>query len=600
MPSTFTEQPISSSEVREKKSDNLEAEAVGLEVPVRIHGSQVTAVVLDTTEHVEPFEEDSSTMIVFPRGAVVKLQARVRTGHAAVVTNLKTKRAANCRIVQVNPANAAHYVKLEFTETSPGFWGVPFASEQQLGANSAVQEQRNFPDVAADSNSFSGASAFEEPAAPVRHETAHPIAPVDAVKPPALPTVNDEKPMPAANSTSYDFSERASTDIVPLAAAPVKSDANGAKSTAPVSPAIEHPASASSKPSPGAAETAIFDSLSTDEDVFGPEKSDAQAAHKKEKHEAKAPKAELEIQMRSFADAAAPTAAPRKSSRAGSFAAFAAVILIAAGGGWYLLRHRGQSTPVGSAVSIGNVQSSTPAPSGEISAAPNSSPAAIEPHASQGSQGGQNSSAQTEDQTASSGITITPIHNTPASSGPASAGSADAPAQTGNPAPAAALPNIFAGDTARPVVRRTPRVKIPAAPPQINAGTASGISVPANTALGRLVEPSATALPAPPKPESSAVKNVKGGKIVEPRLIHSVPLEYPAIAINSHVEGDVQVQAVVDAAGRVISAKAISGPGLLRNAAVNAVRQWRYSPATLDGKPIQMPYVVTVRFRLNQ
>ncbi|MGC1936237.1 MAG: hypothetical protein WA681_14575, partial [Candidatus Acidiferrales bacterium] len=120
MASSTTEIPVSPASLKTKGSDALEAEAVGLEVSVRVHGSQITAVVLESTEHVEPFEEDTTTMIVFPRGGVVKLRARVRTGHAIVLTNLLTKQTALCRIVQVNSAaGIASYVKLEFIQPVP-------------------------------------------------------------------------------------------------------------------------------------------------------------------------------------------------------------------------------------------------------------------------------------------------------------------------------------------------------------------------------------------------------------------------------------------------------------------------------------------------
>ena len=103
-------------------------------------------------------------------------------------------------------------------------------------------------------------------------------------------------------------------------------------------------------------------------------------------------------------------------------------------------------------------------------------------------------------------------------------------------------------------------------------------------------------LPAPP----AAPAPVKGGQIVMPRLLHAVQPSYPAIANSNHVEGDVLIQAAIDESGKVTSAKVISGPTLLRATAVSAVRQWKYSPATLDGKPVAIDYKVTVRFRLSQ
>ena len=72
MASTITELPVSPAGSKSKTgSDALEAEAIGLDVAVRVHGSQVAAVVLESTEHVEPFEEDTTTMIVLDRKSVV-------------------------------------------------------------------------------------------------------------------------------------------------------------------------------------------------------------------------------------------------------------------------------------------------------------------------------------------------------------------------------------------------------------------------------------------------------------------------------------------------------------------------------------------------
>src|SRR5579864_3015184 len=160
MASITTELPISPGASKSKTGSDLEAEAFGLEVAVRVHGSQVAAVVLESTEHVEPFEEDTTTMIVFPRGAVVKLRARVRTGHSMVLTNLLTKQTALCRIIQVNTApNVAHYVKLEFTQPAPGFWGVHFPSDPLPSARTAETPK-----------------AAPAPASPARLAT--PVAPV--------------------------------------------------------------------------------------------------------------------------------------------------------------------------------------------------------------------------------------------------------------------------------------------------------------------------------------------------------------------------------------------------------------------------------------
>ena len=100
--------------------------------------------------------------------------------------------------------------------------------------------------------------------------------------------------------------------------------------------------------------------------------------------------------------------------------------------------------------------------------------------------------------------------------------------------------------------------------------------------------------PAPPPVELPV------GGIVQPaRLIRSAPPVYPGAAKSSRVSGDVVVDALIDATGKVTSVKLISGPVLLQQAALETVRQWKYEPARLDGQAVAMHLTVTVKFRLN-
>jgi protein TonB len=59
----------------------------------------------------------------------------------------------------------------------------------------------------------------------------------------------------------------------------------------------------------------------------------------------------------------------------------------------------------------------------------------------------------------------------------------------------------------------------------------------------------------------------------------------------------VQIDALVDTSGNVAEAKIISGPTILHHAALDAVKQWKYSPAQLNGQPTSMHLTVTVQFR---
>jgi protein TonB len=90
-----------------------------------------------------------------------------------------------------------------------------------------------------------------------------------------------------------------------------------------------------------------------------------------------------------------------------------------------------------------------------------------------------------------------------------------------------------------------------------------------------------------------------GGDVKSARILNSVSPVYPTLAKNQHVEGDVRVDALIDQSGRVSAMKVVSGPVLLHQAAMDALRQWKYQPATLDGKPVAMHLTVTIQFRLQ-
>jgi TonB family protein len=90
-----------------------------------------------------------------------------------------------------------------------------------------------------------------------------------------------------------------------------------------------------------------------------------------------------------------------------------------------------------------------------------------------------------------------------------------------------------------------------------------------------------------------------GGDVKQAKLISSVPPVYPLLAKNQHVSGDVRVDALIDATGRVTTMKVVSGPTLLHQAAMDAMRQWKYQPASLNGNAVQMHLTVTLQFRLQ-
>jgi protein TonB len=101
------------------------------------------------------------------------------------------------------------------------------------------------------------------------------------------------------------------------------------------------------------------------------------------------------------------------------------------------------------------------------------------------------------------------------------------------------------------------------------------------------------------QPAAPAVPVAVGGDVTPARMISSVPPMYPALAKTQHVGGDVRIDALIDASGRVTTMKVISGPSLLHQAAMDALRQWKYHAATLNGSPVPMHLTVTIQFRLQ-
>jgi len=102
------------------------------------------------------------------------------------------------------------------------------------------------------------------------------------------------------------------------------------------------------------------------------------------------------------------------------------------------------------------------------------------------------------------------------------------------------------------------------------------------------------------QPAAPAAPVAVGGDVKQAKLISSVPPVYPPMAKTQHISGAVMIDALIDANGRVTTMKVISGPTLLQEAAKDALKQWKYQPAMLDGKSVSMHLTVTIQFRLQQ
>ena len=87
-----------------------------------------------------------------------------------------------------------------------------------------------------------------------------------------------------------------------------------------------------------------------------------------------------------------------------------------------------------------------------------------------------------------------------------------------------------------------------------------------------------------------------GGRIQAPKKIKDVKPVYPATAQSARVAGAVTIEMTIGPDGKVIDAKVVRSIPLLDQAALDAVRQWEYTPTLLNGVPVPVLVTVTINF----
>jgi protein TonB len=114
--------------------------------------------------------------------------------------------------------------------------------------------------------------------------------------------------------------------------------------------------------------------------------------------------------------------------------------------------------------------------------------------------------------------------------------------------------------------------------------------------MGGVVGGLPTAPPPPPPPQAPIRV---GGAIKQPTKVRHVNPVYPPIAQSARVSGMVIIEAIIGADGRVKDAKVLRSIPLLDQAALDAVRQWEFTPTLLNGVPVPVIMTVTVQFTLS-
>jgi len=595
---------------------HMRSDALSLEVAVRVHGSKVKEVVLGTTPHTEPFEEQTSTMIIFPQGGVLRMNSTVAVGQMLVLTNLKSRQDAICRVVKVRPnANLAAYIEVEFTQRQPGFWGAHFPSDEAAPAKFApvppavsagaeshekakpvsdISWATELPPSAAPSKAHESDASFKE-AKPAYVPPPPPVerfVPAPKLEPSFISIGSQEEVQPAASSTAQ-ISRKPAAFISAPPSSPLPTDFPSASVAAPISSLSMSELRGEVDPAP------LVPALATDTSVAD-EQALALAAGSPHENSrstfgsfaggktlAGARSASTDDFGARLDSGLGESTAPDREPRLNwLLIAAAAVVLITVLGGGLYYRNRSVNERVASA----------------------HPPAAVQQPAERASRPDPSFSVQSP----AGGSVAQPSSVPPSPAAPLNSVNVAVPAGTTpsltKPVAAATQQLIV---SAKPVASKvTPGMMSqslnshPAAVQRTSAGGSEPAPAPdapadsdGSSALlsGIASSPRVPAL-APPVVPSDVPARI-GGDVKEPRLITSALPVYPLGAKQAGVEGEVIVNTTIDKNGNVVGMKIVSGPALLRQAALDALGRWKYEPSRLNGQPVAVQMQVTIKFR---
>ncbi|HEY6943659.1 MAG TPA: TonB family protein [Candidatus Acidoferrum sp.] len=297
--------------------------------------------------------------------------------------------------------------------------------------------------------------------------------------------------------------------------------------------------------------------------------------------------------------------APKKSGKGMLFVGLAAGVLLLAGGGWWYMNQQSAGIHANTAA-VQAADVSTAARDLQTNSSKEAAPVAMQPSSEEASPvkpgpananlNPPNHSASAHASSVAAGSSSTAARNPQANSHSSNSGSVVTDGASGTPEPVAATekkPVLGEVHLAAPKISQKRTVQGGAAP---DAAISSSEDQPEANAdsLGASLGTESN------QPAAPAAPVAVGGDVKQAKLISSVPPEYPALAKAQHVSGGVTIDALIDTNGRVTKMKVISGPTLLQQAAMDALRQWKYQPASLDGKAVPMHLTITIQFRLQE
>jgi protein TonB len=149
------------------------------------------------------------------------------------------------------------------------------------------------------------------------------------------------------------------------------------------------------------------------------------------------------------------------------------------------------------------------------------------------------------------------------------------------------------------IPRAIKQVNEAAIQPPIGAQRMEDLSGGIPGGIGSIIDSVGTGRPAVVKPQALISLKVSSGVMDGNLLIKTMP-QYPAIPRAAGIQGTVVLQATISKSGSIENLRVISGPPMLQQAAMDAVRSWRYKPYLLNGEPVEVETTINVVFHLGE
>jgi TonB family protein len=622
---------------------------VALEVPVSVAGARP----VESKDKRELFTEETITVLVFKDGAVIQLSAAVAIGQLLFLTEKRSKKEVVCQVVHKRTHRPTScFVELEFTEPEENFWGVSFPSQADSAQLPPTAEAVEAEETTEDDGSEPLAAPKSEDVAQLKDEVAalkgqleelrvkqapedkdavaRRLAEAEAAARSAAETEAKQKAEEAARKKAERAKAEAAQAAVVEAGQKLEEEASkkaerveaAARSTAEIEAGQKAEEEASKK----AEEEALKKVEHAKTEAVPWSAAEIEAARKlQEEARTKAEPAKVEsapatVGMRlpsASAGPAAPAGVPqgglseaapghkgetdpledllpkpaldfsqvpkyvdpndpfniyrpeRKGLDKRELVVGGVVLAVILGGGtvaWYKnllpFLHRAPKASVVADVNAASRPGGTAGAASETTAGNDAS----------------NGAPASQPAATSTGV----------SSGNSAAGGVPAPTDAARPASGPIVSPGIESPAERAALAEKSGKRVVAA---AKTGTGKSAAEKSGKNHGK-AQTSGESAPVTVAPEVS----VSDQPILPAKLLKAVPPVYPPDAMRSYITGDVRIEAEVDRQGHVGAMKVLLGPQQFRQAAMDALKQYEYEPATQGGKPVASKVTATIKF----